>query len=209
MRTSDNSCGSALRGVAIGAFIRLGHAPLTQDKVAIDALYNDVPVQAGGPLFCTDSEAGMTLDCVPYDRGQDIVANLRWKIENDLKNVAAEYVYWLRAAKGAQVGDVFAATAAFIDAATAYGSRSQVATLLSSDAYSLGSDRALGSPAVNGAEIHFDTLQRTGESVLAAGGYEPFFSLLPADFDARFEAQLKELLSQPWITSGTGEFGDP
>jgi len=193
--------------VAIGAFIRLGHPALAQDKVAIDALYNDVPLQPGGPLFCTDSSQGVTPDCATYDRGRDVIDALAAKIKDDAQNVAADYVYWLRAAKYAEQTDVFAVTAGDIDAQIAYGSRATVARLLSNQSLLLASERKLGSPNINGLEIHKDSLKRVGQSILAAGGYEPFFALLPEDFDERFHAQLSELLAQPWITSGTTQFG--
>jgi hypothetical protein len=82
-----------------------------------------------------------------------------------------------------------------------------VAQLLSTNARLLSADRAIGSPGINAEEIHKASLEQVGESILAAGGYGDFFGLLPDDFDERFNAQLDDLLNQPWITSGVARSG--
>lgn len=192
--------------IAIGAHIRLGHPALAYDRAAVSYLYNAGPQPAQGPLFCTDTEVG-AVGCAQDDSGADIVASLRHEIADAVDHAAVEYVYWLRAAKRAEVSDVFAATAADLDAIKGYRSRYQLARLISSTARILPVERSFNAPSIHAEDIHAQTLSQVGESVLAAGGYEAFFGLLPETFDERFYAQLASLLSQPWITSGTTASG--
>ena len=189
--------------LAIGAGIRLGHAALAHDSTAVQYLYSDGRLPEGGPLFCTDSERGWYPDCAPYDSGRDVVASLRKKILDDVDNVAVEYIHWLRAAKNAEVNDVFAATAADIDAQNAYQSRSLLAWLMSPSSTLLAAERAVGSPVINQAEIHEATIRQVGKSIVAAGGYGDFFSPLPDDFEERFYLKLESLLAAPWVNTGT------
>jgi hypothetical protein len=193
--------------VAIGSHIRLGHAPLEHDRAAVSFLYNGGAAPEEGPLFCADYDFSGSADCATFDSGNDIVASLRRQILDTIDDAAVEYVYWLRVAKNAGQSDVFAATAADFDAVDAYLPRYTFAQLLSSNARLLAADRTVGSPVINQKEIHEASLARVGESVLSVGGYSDFFGLLPEDFDERFNAQLDSLLSQPWITSGTGRSG--
>ena len=188
--------------LAIGAHIRLGHPAFAYDRAAVSYLYNAGPEPSEGALFCTDSELGK-VGCAQDDSGADIVASLRRDILDDVDNAAVEYVYWLRAAKRAESNDVFAGTTARADASGIYQKRYQFARLLSSVATWLPVERSFSSPSIHREDIHAQTLRRVGESVLAAGGYEDFFGLLPETFDEHFYAQLASLLSQPWITSGS------
>ena len=192
--------------VAIGSHIRLGYPAFAHDAAAVSFLYNNGPAPEDGPLFCTDSDYG-SFDCAQFDSGSDIIASLRRQILDSVDNAAVEYVFWLRLAKNADESDVFAATGAEFDAVDAYYPRATVAQLLSSNARLLSADRRLGSPVINAKEIHEASLEQVGESILAAGGYEDFFGLLPENFDEHFNAQLEDLLSQPWITSGVSRSG--
>ena len=193
--------------VAIGSHIRLGHAAFKHDVAAISFLYNGAAEPEGDSLFCTDSYYGGAFDCTTYDSGPDIVASLRRQILDSYDDAALKYVYYLRIAKSAGQNDVFAATAADYDAVEAYMPRSTLAQLISSNAQLLSAERNGGSPVINAKEIHEASLEQVGESILAAGGYGDFFGLLPEDFDERFNAQLDNLLTQPWITSGTTQTG--
>jgi hypothetical protein len=193
--------------VAIGSHIRLGHAPFAHDAAAVSFLYNGGPAPDGGPLFCSDSDYSGSFDCTTFDSGSDIVASLRRQILDSVENAAVEYVYWLRLAKNSDQSDVFAATSADFDAVDAYYPRATLAQLLSSNARLLSADRSIGSPGINASEIHHASLEQVGKSIVEAGGYGDFFGLLPEDFDERFNAQLDDLLSQPWITSGVSRSG--
>jgi hypothetical protein len=192
--------------LAIGAHIRLGHPALALDVASIKYLYDGGPAPEG-TLFCTDSEQGIAPDCAPYDSGKDIVATLHQQIQDDVEEVANEYVLWLRAAKQAEVSDVFAGVAAEYDAQGAYSRRAQFARLVSTSAQLLAVEREVGSAGINREKIHELTLERVGRTVEAVGGYDQFFGLLPENFEDRFYSTLAGLLSSPWITSGTTASG--
>lgn len=194
----------------MGARIRLGYAPLAYDAVAIRALYDgDGFVPEGGPLYCNDNELFSIAGCMPYDRGSDVAEALADTIDDRVRNAAVEYVYWLRAAKSAELGDAFALTWAADDAYAAYAPRHELAQLLTSTSRLLTADRDIGSPSINDEKIHAESLARVGAAVVDAGGYDAFFARLPRWFDRQFESQLDELLARPEFTSGVSPSGRP
>jgi hypothetical protein len=193
--------------LAIGAWIRLGYPGLAHDVVAIDHLYNGAPLRDGGPLFCSDTEESLTVDCSAFDRGADRILSARREIGAATEDAAVRFLSSLRGAKEAGALELFRDTDPSFDAARAHAVRYEVALLLTDQSRLLAADRALGSPTINEREIHADSLARVGRSIEAAGGYADFFPLLPEGFERRFHAQLRRMLANPWYTSGLASDG--
>jgi hypothetical protein len=193
--------------VAIGARIRLGYPALAHDITAMGVLYNGAPVPSNGPLFCTDSDEsrfrGGPLDCYTFDSGSSYVESLATGIALDRAQVALNYLMTVRLAKSDEALDLFKYADGDRDAQYAYEKQFEFATLLSNKSVLLAADRAVESPEAFAKEIHTDSLNRVGQALVAAGGYQRFFPAFTPTFEADFQAQLNDLLNQNWYTRGT------
>ncbi len=187
------------------------HAALSQDKVAMAALYGGVePDKASAPLFCTDGDVEKILGCMRYDAGTSLAESAAALTKYRIEGLAGYLVEEFIETKSPEPGEIARPIGATSLEPTGnlnriyYDRNVFIGSLTNSTAMFQLSREFLYFGALNSEDTKKRKLEIIEDQILAVGGLQIVLPLVKSDFAETTLVNIDTLLNSNHYQLGTG-----